>query len=120
MINIQIFNIVCSAEPKEAPIAPIMLTKKERKKIRTQRRREVEKEKQEKIRLGLEPPPPPKGERYMYHHCTCGLLTKLVQSIWLDIGQGFFVCVKDQNVPGFQTHEKERGQYPASHLDQTS
>lgn len=40
-----------------------MLTKKERKKIRTQRRREIEKEKQEKIRLGLEPPPPPKGER---------------------------------------------------------
>ena len=38
-----------------------MLTKKERKKMRTQRRREVETEKQEKIRLGLEPPPPPKG-----------------------------------------------------------
>jgi len=70
MINIQI--VVCSAEPKEAPIAPIMLTKKERKKIRTQRRREVEKEKQEKIRLGLEPPPPPKGEKNMYDHCTCG------------------------------------------------
>lgn len=48
------------AEPKEAPSVPIMLTKKERKKIRTQRRREIEKEKQEKIRLGLEPPPPPK------------------------------------------------------------
>lgn len=49
-----------AAEPKEAPSLPIMLTKKERKKIRTQRRREIEKEKQEKIRLGLEPPPPPK------------------------------------------------------------
>ncbi|XP_015774527.1 PREDICTED: U4/U6 small nuclear ribonucleoprotein Prp3-like [Acropora digitifera] len=49
-----------AAEPKEAPALPIMLTKKERKKIRTQRRREIEKEKQEKIRLGLEPPPPPK------------------------------------------------------------
>ncbi|XP_031571014.1 U4/U6 small nuclear ribonucleoprotein Prp3-like [Actinia tenebrosa] len=48
------------AEPKEALVIPIMLTKKERKKIRTQRRREVEKEKTEKIRLGLEPPPPPK------------------------------------------------------------
>ncbi|KAL9976635.1 hypothetical protein ACROYT_G013957 [Oculina patagonica] len=48
------------AEPKEAPTVPIVLTKKERKKIRTQRRREIEKEKQEKIRLGLEPPPPPK------------------------------------------------------------
>ena len=43
------------------PNMPIFLTKKERKKIRTQRRRENEKEKQEKIRLGLEPPPPPKG-----------------------------------------------------------
>lgn len=43
------------------PNLPIFLTKKERKKIRTQRRRENEKEKQEKIRLGLEPPPAPKG-----------------------------------------------------------
>ena len=42
---------------KVAPAMPIFLTKKELKKIRTQRRRE-----QEKIRLGLEPPPPPKGE----------------------------------------------------------
>ncbi|KAK3742737.1 hypothetical protein QZH41_018948 [Actinostola sp. cb2023] len=48
------------AEPTEASTIPIMLTKKERKKIRTQRRREAEKEKTEKIRLGLEPPPPPK------------------------------------------------------------
>ncbi|CAB3995994.1 U4 U6 small nuclear ribonucleo Prp3 [Paramuricea clavata] len=48
------------AEPKEAPVVPMMLTKKERKKMRTQRRREAETEKQEKIRLGLEPPPPPK------------------------------------------------------------
>jgi len=45
---------------KTTPAMPIFLTKKERKKIRTQRRRENEKEKQEKIRLGLEPPPPPK------------------------------------------------------------
>ncbi|XP_032235952.1 U4/U6 small nuclear ribonucleoprotein Prp3 isoform X2 [Nematostella vectensis] len=48
------------AEPKEPPTVPIMLTSKERKKMRTQRRREVEKERTEKIRLGLEPPPPPK------------------------------------------------------------
>ena len=55
-------NLVCYiAEPREAPTVPIMLTRKERKKIRTQRRREAEKEKQEKIRLGLVPPPPPKG-----------------------------------------------------------
>ncbi|XP_028391992.1 U4/U6 small nuclear ribonucleoprotein Prp3-like [Dendronephthya gigantea] len=48
------------AEPKETPVVTMILTKKERKKMRTQRRREVETEKQEKIRLGLEPPPPPK------------------------------------------------------------
>ncbi|XP_057292149.1 U4/U6 small nuclear ribonucleoprotein Prp3-like [Hydractinia symbiolongicarpus] len=48
------------SEPKSTPAMPIFLTKKERKKIRTQRRREHEKEKQEKIRLGLEPPPAPK------------------------------------------------------------
>lgn len=47
-------------QPKSMPAVPIFLTKKERKKIRTQRRREQEKEKQEKIRLGLEPPPAPK------------------------------------------------------------
>jgi len=45
---------------KSDPAMKIFLTKKEQKKIRTQRRREHEKEKQEKIRLGLEPPPPPK------------------------------------------------------------
>ncbi|KAJ1916619.1 U4/U5/U6 small nuclear ribonucleoprotein prp3 [Mycoemilia scoparia] len=37
-----------------------MLTKKERKKLRRQRRMEEHKEKQEKIRLGLLPPDPPK------------------------------------------------------------
>ena len=61
-MNALITFVAClAAEPKEAPTVPIMLTKKERKKIRTQRRRETEKEKQEKIRLGLMPPPPPKG-----------------------------------------------------------
>lgn len=39
---------------------PLYLTKKEQKKIRTQKRRAKEIEKQEKIRVGLEPPPPPK------------------------------------------------------------
>eukprot|EP00794_Sanderia_malayensis_P018835 gene18835-20731_t len=48
------------AEPKQAPPLQIFLTKKERKKIRMQRRKGEEKEKQEKIRLGLIPPPPPK------------------------------------------------------------
>ena len=40
---------------------PIMLTKKERKKLRRQNRMEAQKEEQEKIRLGLMPPPEPKG-----------------------------------------------------------
>ncbi|XP_071490172.1 U4/U6 small nuclear ribonucleoprotein Prp3-like [Diadema antillarum] len=39
---------------------PIFLTKKERKKLRRQKRRETLKEMQEKIRMGLEPPPEPK------------------------------------------------------------
>ncbi|XP_062511867.1 U4/U6 small nuclear ribonucleoprotein Prp3-like [Corticium candelabrum] len=48
------------AEPRRVVPLPIIMTKKERKKLRSQRRRDVEKEKQEKIQLGLEPPPPPK------------------------------------------------------------
>ena len=53
-------------ESTQSPAATIYLTKKERKKIRAQKRREQEKEKQEKIRLGLMPPPPPKGKRKRY------------------------------------------------------
>lgn len=45
----------------DKPIIPtVMLTKKERKKIRRQTRAEALKEEQEKIRLGLMPPPEPK------------------------------------------------------------
>ena len=45
----------------DAPAAlPMMLTKKERKKMRTQRRKAEQKEKQEKIRLGLLEAPAPK------------------------------------------------------------
>ncbi|KAK2194112.1 hypothetical protein NP493_2g07042 [Ridgeia piscesae] len=39
---------------------PVMLTKKEQKKLRRQTRNEAQKELQEKIRLGLVPPPEPK------------------------------------------------------------
>eukprot|EP01027_Heterolobosea_sp_BB2_P018115 GEZU01025577.1.p1 GENE.GEZU01025577.1~~GEZU01025577.1.p1 ORF type:complete len:540 (-),score=140.42 GEZU01025577.1:60-1631(-) len=46
-------------KPAPGPI-PLMLTPKERKKIRTQNRLQREKVKQEKIALGLMPPPPPK------------------------------------------------------------
>ncbi|KAI8052999.1 pre-mRNA processing factor 3-domain-containing protein [Syncephalis plumigaleata] len=45
----------------KAPVArPLMLTTKEQKKLRRQRRLEVLKEKQDKVRLGLLPPDPPK------------------------------------------------------------
>jgi U4/U6 small nuclear ribonucleoprotein PRP3 len=43
-------------------IPTVMLTSKERKKIRRQNRSEALKEEQEKIRLGLVPPPEPKGK----------------------------------------------------------
>ncbi|KAF9160476.1 hypothetical protein DFQ26_005491 [Actinomortierella ambigua] len=39
---------------------PLMLTTKERKKLRRQRRAEIQKDKQDKVRLGLLPPDPPK------------------------------------------------------------
>lgn len=51
------------AEPAKPPTIPIMLTKKERKKMRTQRRKAEEKERQEKIRLGLMEAPAPKVKK---------------------------------------------------------
>lgn len=42
------------------PDIPLLLTKKERKKVRRQNRQEAQKERQEKVRLGLMPPPEPK------------------------------------------------------------
>eukprot|EP00250_Pteridium_aquilinum_P033843 c6464_g1_i1 orf=165-2756(-) len=48
------------AEPAPPPPQPLKLTKKERKKLRTQRRLGKEKERQEMIRQGLLEPPKPK------------------------------------------------------------
>ncbi|KAI7850500.1 pre-mRNA processing factor 3-domain-containing protein [Circinella umbellata] len=49
------------SEQNNVPVVrSLMLTKKERKKLRRQRRHETQKEKQDKIRLGLLPPDPPK------------------------------------------------------------
>ena len=51
------------SEQNNVPVVrSLMLTKKERKKLRRQRRHETQKEKQDKIRLGLLPPDPPKGK----------------------------------------------------------
>ncbi len=47
-------------EPSKPTEIPVMLTSKERKKLRRQRRREAEKEKQEKIQFGLIEKPEPK------------------------------------------------------------
>ena len=56
------FFIPLTAEPAETVKIAVMLTKKERKKLRRQNRTEAQKEEQEKIRLGLMPPPEPKGK----------------------------------------------------------
>ncbi|KAJ1549718.1 hypothetical protein HK405_002566, partial [Cladochytrium tenue] len=48
------------AELGPPPPKPLMLTKRERKKLRRQRRLEAQREKQAKIRLGLLPPEQPK------------------------------------------------------------
>jgi type IV secretory pathway VirB10-like protein len=48
------------AEPAPPPPQPLKLTKKEQKKLRTQRRLAKEKDRQEMIRQGLLEPPKPK------------------------------------------------------------
>ena len=52
-------------EPNRPVEMPVMLTTKERKKLRRQRRREAEKEKQEKIQFGLIDKPEPKVHTYV-------------------------------------------------------
>jgi U4/U6 small nuclear ribonucleoprotein PRP3 len=47
-------------EPNKPVGIPVMLTSKERKKLRRQRRREAEKDKQEKIQFGMIEKPEPK------------------------------------------------------------
>ncbi len=48
------------AEPNKTAALPIILTSRERKKLRKQRRREAERDKQEKIQFGLIDKPEPK------------------------------------------------------------
>ena len=65
LITIYVHHPIPIKPPNEANGPPtsrsLMLTKKEQKKLRRQRRQELQKEKQDKIRLGLLPPDPPKG-----------------------------------------------------------
>ena len=50
------------AEPTKPVEISVILTAKERKKLRRQNRLEAQKEQQEKVRMGLLPPPEPKGQ----------------------------------------------------------
>ena len=52
--------MIFTAISEKPVVIPVMLTKKERKKIRRQNRAEAQKEQTEKIRLGLIAPPEPK------------------------------------------------------------
>lgn len=65
LITIYVHHPIPIKPPNEVNGPPtsrsLMLTKKEQKKLRRQRRQELQKEKQDKIRLGLLPPDPPKG-----------------------------------------------------------
>ena len=68
-------------EPAKSIAIPVILTSKERKKLRKQRRREAEREKQEKIQFGLIDKPEPKVPdtatyTYMYG-CSVGLIAML-------------------------------------------
>ena len=65
MVKISCVNtyVFCTnlAESNKAVPLQVILTKKERKKLRRQNRNEAQKELQEKVRLGLLPPAEPKG-----------------------------------------------------------
>lgn len=64
------------------PEIPLLLTKKERKKLRRQNRQEAQKERQERARLGLEKPPEPKvclsfPSRYLWCTLLCNACGEL-------------------------------------------
>lgn len=54
------YSLSLLATSEKPVVIPVMLTKKERKKLRRQNRAEALKEQTEKIRLGLIAPPEPK------------------------------------------------------------
>jgi len=70
---IWVFERLAAGDPDKAVKIAVMLTKKERKKLRRQTRTEGQKELQEKIRLGLIPPPEPKGMTLAYVFLKRGL-----------------------------------------------
>ena len=83
--------------PNKPVVIPVMLTKKERKKIRKQRRRELELEKQEKIRFGFIDKPEPKGNKSTK---VCILYNVVMDDFkWTDVDQS--MC--PQKAPVFKT-----------------
>jgi U4/U6 small nuclear ribonucleoprotein PRP3 len=77
-------------KPEAGPL-PLMLTAKERKKLRTQTRLERQREMQQKIKQGLIPPPPPKAnlKNFMRVHLADGTQdpTKLERKIREEVEQ---------------------------------
>lgn len=65
LVTIYVHHPVPIKPPSEVNATPVikslMLTTKERKKLRRQTRAEAQKEKRDKVRLGLIEPDPPKG-----------------------------------------------------------
>jgi len=66
LVTMYVHHPVAIKPPSEtnavAVVRSLMLTKKERKKMRRQARAEAQKDKRDKIRLGLIEPDPPKGK----------------------------------------------------------
>ena len=75
-------------EPNKPVNIPIMLTTKERKKLRRQRRREAEKEKQEKIQFGLMDKPEPKVCVYVYADVL--LMQQIINLYYEGLSVGFY------------------------------
>jgi U4/U6 small nuclear ribonucleoprotein PRP3 len=57
--------IPAPGEKNKVALKPLMLTKKEQKKMRKQKRQADLQDKRDRIRMGLIPPDPPKGMTYL-------------------------------------------------------
>lgn len=85
LVTLYVHHPVVIQPPGEANAAPVvrslMLTTKERKKMRRQRRAEALKDKRDKIRLGLLEPDAPKGKSFVsvYVYWQCVLIHTLVK-----------------------------------------
>ena len=79
-----------AGEPNKPVGIPVMLTSKERKKLRRQRRREAEKEKQEKIQFGMIEKPEPK----VFFFCSAHVYLHVCMYVLELLCEAFcFVCI---------------------------